>query len=115
MNLFTDELQDWDEPHTPRWLYHCREHTDHDLMKYNDPHFQTGHAGKDPNRLRVRCQGMLCIHCVTVPVFEQDNALSQDKIPQESAPNDNQPDESQTENDSPSEDESLEAEDEHIS
>ena len=106
MNLFTDDLSDWDEPHTPRWQYHCRDHPDRDLMKYNDAHFQTGHAGKDPNRLRLRCQGTLCIHCISVPGSQDVLDEGKNDEHQESAPNDPQPSASQTENDSPSEDES---------
>ena len=114
MNLFTEELSDWDEPHTPRWQYHCRDHPDLELMKYNHAHFQTGHQGKDPNRIRVRCQGILCIHCVPVPAPEEDDRAGKNEENQ-IAPKSSAPDSSQTENDSPSEEESQGSEDEDLS
>ena len=61
------------EPHTPRWMYHCREHPEERLMKYNHLHFQEGHEGKDPNRLRYRCAGALCTYCLKMLASQDDD------------------------------------------
>ena len=115
MNLFTNDLVNWDEPQTPRWWYHCRDHLDLPLFKFNDPHFQTGHDGKDPNCLRVRCTGSLCVECLKVPLSQDDvNPGQQDDNP-ESAPKKNAPNPSQTEDESSSKDDLLSYDDEDIS
>ena len=72
MSLSESQLEDLAEPHTPRYQYHCRDCPQQERVKYNHPHFQTGHGGKDPNRLRIRCQGSMCQYCLQEPASQED-------------------------------------------
>ena len=115
MNLFTDQLDNWDEPQTPRWWYHCRDHLEEPLFKYNDPHFQTGHGGKDPSCLRVRCSGGLCVHCLKMPLSQDAVDTNQQDATPESAPKLSASSPSETENDSYSDEDPLPSDDEDLS
>ena len=85
MNLFTEQLEDLAEPHTPRWRYHCRQCPLLGLLAFSDDHFKTGHPGKDANCLRIRCKGTLCPECLKMPASQEYEEPPIDTV-EESAP-----------------------------
>ena len=64
MNLFTNDLENLPEPHTPRFAYHCNEHPSLKVMEYEHPHFRETHKGKSVHSYRIRCKGSLCAICL---------------------------------------------------
>ena len=74
MNSPTHSDDDPLKVRTPRYWYHCLDHPA-TLLRSDDRHFREGHAAEDLDRLRVRCYGQYCTHCVPVPDSQEDEAL----------------------------------------
>ena len=90
MSKISDQLENWDEPHTPRWWYHCKEHPEEPMMRFNDPHFNTAHEGKDKFVFRVRCRDNFCKFCPPIPVSQEDDKPINESEPKQIAPKSSQ-------------------------
>ena len=106
MNLFTEQLGDLAEVHTPRFKFHCLECPALGLMDPGDPHFETGHPEIDVDNVRVRCSGTMCLQCLKMPASQDDDEAPKDAV-RESAPKKTSDYLSQTEDDNYSEDGSF--------
>ena len=74
MNSPTHSEDDPLKVRTPRYWYHCLDHPT-TLLRSDDRHFREAHAAADLDKLRVRCHGQFCTHCVPVADSQEDEGL----------------------------------------